>query len=136
MPNTIKNAKIKSTMLGVEDPGIMTFFIMVEWDGAACGLGGYGLDEWGGSSRAPRKGSGYCYQAIRSILETLKLQKWEDLPGTLIRIKDQGPGGKLTEIGHIIEERWFDVDTYMKAQVPKNDPELHELHGVMKPQPR
>jgi len=110
----IKNGKITSTMLGIEDHGIMTFFLTVQWPGSGCSFGGYSLDAYGGEGE-PRRSSGVGYQAIRRILETLGVDRWEKLPGTLIRLEDEGPGGRLTKIGHIMEERWFDLAEYMKA---------------------
>ena len=42
----IKNARIRSTMLGREDHGILTFMIDLEYGGGGQGFGGYGLDEY------------------------------------------------------------------------------------------
>ncbi len=112
---TIVNAKIKSTMLGIEDHGIMSFFVNIEWPGAGCGFGGYALDGHAGEGK-PRTGCGHGYQAIRRILETVGAASWEKLPGTLVRIEEQGWGGRLTKIGHIMEDRWFDIDDWMKEQ--------------------
>lgn len=109
----IVNAKIVSTMLGVEDHGIMSFMLFVEWPNAGCGFGGYALDHHNGEAEE-RRGDGHAYQAIREILSTLGVASWEKLAGTLIRIEDNGPGGRLTKIGHIIEDRWFDIEEYMK----------------------
>lgn len=111
---TIYNAKITSTMLGVEDHGIMTFFIHLEWEGHGIGYGGYALDE---PVKPYRKGSGHGYQAIRHLLETLEVDKWEGLKNLFCRIDfDNGPGcsGKVIRIGHIIKEKWFDLASYMK----------------------
>lgn len=115
----ITNAKIVSTMLGIEDHGIMSFFVFCEWSGAGCGFGGYCLD---GPDRQDdntplrsnkRIGHGHSYQAIRHILETVGVEKWEKLPGTLIRIEYNGLGKQLVKIGHIMEDRWFDIAKYM-----------------------
>lgn len=113
---TIQNAEITSTMLGIEDHGIMTFFLMLRWrPGAGCGLGGYALDQYGGGCGLPRIGHGMSYQAIREILETLKVNKWEDLPGTLCRIEENGLGRGIDKIGHIMEDRWFNLKEWMQA---------------------
>lgn len=109
----IANAKIVSTMLGPEDHGIMSFFVFVEWPGSGCGLGGYGLDMHDRVTKQ-RIGSGHAYQAIREILSTVGVATWEKLPGTMVRIEDNGPGRPLTKIGHIMEDRWFDIDEHMK----------------------
>jgi hypothetical protein len=110
----ILNARIKSTTLGVEDHGIMTFFVFIEWPGAGCGLGGYALDAR--ENGKPCGGSGHAYQAIRQILETVGVDKWEKLPGTLIRIVHPGLGRGLTKIGHILDDKWFDIEDWMKQE--------------------
>lgn len=109
----IINAKIARTMLGVEDHGIMTFMLFVEWPNAGCGFGGYALDRHNPDTKK-RNGKGHAYQAIREILSTLGVESWEKLTGTLIRIEDSG--GRINKIGHIIEDRWFDIDGYMKGE--------------------
>lgn len=111
---TIQNAEITSTMLGIEDHGTMTFFLMLKWPGAGCGLGGYTLDQHGGRGK-PRVGHGMSYQAIREILETLKVNKWEDLPGTICRVEENGLGRGIDKIGHIMEDRWFNLKEWMQA---------------------
>lgn len=118
---TIHNAQITSTFLGPEDHGIMTFFVHLSWNSAGIGYGGYGLDRnaTGDNHRVPRRGDGHGYQAIRHIIETLEVGNWESLKGQLCRIDfDDGPGliGKVTRIGHILKDQWFDLATYMKEQ--------------------
>lgn len=97
---TIHNAKITSTFLGVEDHGIMTFFVHLEW-GSAIGYGGYGLDFHKGPGHL-RGSNGHGYQAIRYIIETIGARSWEDLKGKLCRVDfDDGPGisGRVSKIG-------------------------------------
>ena len=108
-----ENAKITGTMLGIEDHGIMTFFVFVEGDGFGGGMGGYALDQHDGKDK-PRSGSGHAYQAIRQILETIGVTKWEDLKGQNCRIQSGGPGEQITAIGHIIKNRWFNIKDYMQ----------------------
>jgi hypothetical protein len=110
----IRNAKIKSTMLGIEDHDIMSFWIFIEWPGGGVGFGGYALDQYDKKDKLNRIGSGYGYQSIRKILETLELTSWEKLPGTLIRIDENGPGTTLDIIGHVMKDQWFNLKDYMK----------------------
>jgi hypothetical protein len=112
---SIHNAKIDSTFLGIEDHGIMTFFLHLSWDSCGIGYGGYGLD---GHSKPERVGHGQAYQAIRRILETLGLHQWEAIKGQLCRVDfDDGPGcsGRVTRIGHILEDKWFDLAAHMRS---------------------
>jgi hypothetical protein len=104
----ITNAKITRTMLGVEDHGIMTFMLSIEWDGGvAAGFGGIALDRRLPDDTRVATGDGRGYQAIRQVLEVVGVHTWEKLPGQLIRIDEDGT--RVQWIGHIIEDRWFDI---------------------------
>ena len=104
------NGKIHSTMLGIEDHGIMTFFINVDFDGGGQGFGGYALD-----GKAGKVGHSKSIQAIRQILQTVDVMKWEDLKGKYVRIrKEKEYGGPIKAIGHIMENRWFDIEEFFK----------------------
>ena len=106
----IKNARIESTMLGIEDHGSMTFFLYLDYGGSGQGMGGYVLD--GG-----HKPSGHAFGAIRKILETLEVDTWEKLPKQLCRV--EADDGKVYRIGHTIKNRWFDLAAYMKEASPE-----------------
>lgn len=110
---TVRNARITSTMLGIEDHGIMTFFITVEWSGGGVGIGGYNLDANATNDHGIRQG-GAAYQAIRCILETVGVDSWEKLKGQLVRIDEDGAGTRVSKIGNIIKDQWFDLAEYMK----------------------
>lgn len=116
----IVNARISSTQLGCEDHGIMSFFVMLEWNGGGQGLGGYAIDKYDQRTKE-RIGCGFGITAIRKILETVGVGKWEDLKGKLIRAKinswkfpDRAP-----IIGHIIEDKWFDLKEFMEKESEK-----------------
>ncbi len=117
---TTFNARIKSTMLGLEDHGLLTFFVHLEWNGAGQGLGGYGLDSSAGKDHKDRIGFGPGLIAIRSILEVVGVERWEQLPGQLVRVQAAGWGSHRPPIiGHIIEDRWFDLKAFMDKERAK-----------------
>lgn len=111
---TIKNAIITKTTLGKEDHGIMTFMISVEFDGCGCGIGGYAL-----SGKDPITGkvgfSAKGLEAIAKICEVVGVENWEDLPNKYIRIKDNGWGSTIDEIGNLMEEKWFNIREFFKG---------------------
>lgn len=104
---TIENAEIDSTMLGDEDHGIFTCYIVVSGDGWGCGFGGYALDKYVREEKR-RIGTAYGLEFIKQILSTLEISTWEKLPGTPIRVEMTGLGGGVTRIGHFKKNRWFD----------------------------
>lgn len=108
MPDTkIQNAKITSTMLGIEDHGILTAFVYLEGDGWGVGFGGYALDEWDEAAKR-RKGGAYGTEFIMRVLKAVGVERWEDLPGKHVRVESEGWGGQARRIGHITKELWFD----------------------------
>lgn len=104
----IRNGKITSTKLGREDHGIMTFMIYVEFYGEGCGFGGYALDMWDKASNK-RVFTVKGMEAISEILDVVGVDYWEELPGKYIRVKDNGWGSTLDEIGNLMEEKWFNI---------------------------
>lgn len=99
------NAKIKSTMLGVEDHGILTFYLHCEWPGSGCGFGGYAIDKFDPAS-GKRLGYGPGLTAIKRVIETVGVESWEKLAGQVIRVSHDG--NKILAIGNLLEDRWFD----------------------------
>ena len=89
----IKNARITGTMLGYEDHGIFTCMIDLDYGGGCQGFGGYTL------------GGDYTNKFIEGIFKALKVRKWEELKGQLIRVK--ADNSKVYEIGHLLEDSWF-----------------------------
>lgn len=111
----IKNAQIKSTMLGREDHGIMTFMIFVEWGGGiGCGIGGYALDEYNKETKT-RVFCAESMEAVSKILETVGVETWEQLPGKYIRIKEKGWGETIDEIGNLMEDKWFNLREFFTS---------------------
>lgn len=118
----IKNAQITGTKLGREDHGIMTFMIFVQFGGACCGIGGYGLDQTV-RTYTDDEDEPYCtrhifraegLEAISRVLETVGVDNWEDLKGKYIRIKDNGWGKTIDEIGNLMEEKWFNMREFFE----------------------
>lgn len=88
----IKNAKIISTQLGQGDRG-WTFYINVGGERWGQGIGGFSL------------GGEYTDYVLKGIIKAVGVDNWEDLVGKNVRIKKQD--GMIIEIGHILEEKWF-----------------------------
>ncbi len=113
--NVIKNAQIKSTMLGREDHGILTFYIFVQWDkGTYCGIGGYALDEYDPTTQK-RVFRTESMEVISKILDVVGVDSWEKLPKTYIRIKDNGLGSTIDEIGNLMEDKWLNLREFFAS---------------------
>ena len=97
--NGVHNATVKSTFLGIEDHGIFTFSIMLDFGSSVQGFGGPTLTaSWGG-------------EYLAEVLEAVGVRSWERLPGTNVRAR-RNSNGILDAIGHIVEDRWFDREEF------------------------
>ena len=83
------NAKIKYSFLGLDENG--SLIIQLGFD---CELG---------TVQSNRTDFVDAY-FIQEILNTLELQRWEDLPRKYARIKVEG--NRVVAVGNLIEERW------------------------------
>lgn len=100
----IRNATIRSTMLGNEDHGIFTASVSLEFGGFTQSFGGYALDEYDGAAKR-RVGTAYGLEFIKGLLAAVGAESWEKLPGKHVRVRSTG--GTIDSIGHIINDKWF-----------------------------
>lgn len=120
MSTTECNARITSTQFGMEDHDILTFYVMLEWQGGGQSLGGLQLDSYDEKTRSRSVGHGSGLVAMRRILEAVGVRRWEDLPGTLVRVRHHGYcSSKPPAIGHIIKDEWFDLGAFMEAEATR-----------------
>lgn len=111
----IRNAKITGTMLGREDHGIMTFMVYIDIsESGSCGIGGYALDGYDRETKT-RVFSAKSMEAISKILEVVGVERWEDLRGKYIRVKDNGWGKPIDEIGNLMENKWFNLREFFST---------------------
>jgi len=96
-----RNGKIKSTFLGIEDHGMLTYFLNIEGESWGQGFGGHAC---GGKTFLP--------ESIRMLLEALEVDSWEELKGKYVRV--EGGTDKLHRIGHITKNQWYDITEHSK----------------------
>jgi hypothetical protein len=101
-----KNAKITSTMLGLEGHGIMTFFLYLDYEGSVQGAGGYSLI----SSDIHKDKNAFGIAIIKEILKVVGVDKWEDLKGEYVRVK--ASSNEVSAIGHILENKWLNFKEF------------------------
>lgn len=110
----IKNAIIKSTMLGIEDHGIMSFYLNLDYGGSGQSAGGYCLDNpiHQGNTFIRRIGTAGGMSLIMEIMEVVGVGKWEDLKNTHIRVK--ADNSKVYAIGNILKDKWVDFELFFE----------------------
>ena len=100
MKEEIVNAKIFDTMLGIEDHGIMTAFVYLDYGGSRQGFGGYALAS--GES---------MHLFVKNVLKIAGTDKWESLKGKVVRVKrESGWNGKIIAIGNYLSDEWFNPE--------------------------
>lgn len=111
---TIENAKITSTSISMVDHGVLCISFGVQGKNWHCnvgqwinGVGHLGAHEW--------KGNGSAIVAMMKIMDTVGVERWEDLSGKLIRVKFEGWGSTIDEIGNIIEDKWFNLRKFYET---------------------
>ena len=50
------------------------------------------------------------------IMDIVGVDKWEDLKDKYIRVESNGWGGTIKKIGHITDDKWFDIDEFFKSK--------------------
>lgn len=110
----IVNAEIKNVSISMADHGCLTFRILLNggsWDAV---YGGYciGHGFLGSDSFTAENGGGLV--AMMKIMDTVGVERWEDLKGKYIRVVDDGWGLPIKKIGNIIRDKWFDIDEFFE----------------------
>lgn len=103
MKDQVCNARITSASIFIEDHGILTSFIQMDYGGACQGFGGYAI---GG------KGANYAGHWVSRIFETLEVDDWKKLVGETCRCRIEG--GMIKAIGHILKDKWFEPGAEFK----------------------
>ena len=112
----VKNARIESSMLGIEDHGILTFMLHLDYGGSGQGFGGYCMDaplKKQDGTFIRRVGTAQGCDLILRVLEVVGVCKWEDLPGQHIRVV--ADHCKVHKIGHILKDRWLDIEEHYNS---------------------
>lgn len=106
----IVNGKIRSVALEIEDHGILSASITIDGDGWTQAFGGYALDNpFEHNGQRIRVGTAWGMEWIRRVLEVLRVDRWEYLVGTPVRIDHEHSA--IHRLGHFLEDRWFDPKT-------------------------
>lgn len=106
---SIENAKITGTRISMADHGCLTFDLILEGASWGCSFGGYCIGHGYLGAKEFKADSGGGLVAMMKIMDTVGVERWEDLKGKYIRCKTNGWGGTIDEIGNLIEDKWFNI---------------------------
>lgn len=102
----IQNAVIERATIEIEDHGILTAWLHLDFGGTGQGFVG---------GRALYLPKGFTHHKIASpaghfiyrVMEVAGVEKWEALPGKTIRVRKDSFMGPILAIGHIVKDDWF-----------------------------
>lgn len=128
------NAKIKSASLDMGDHGCLTFWIGLDGGSIGCNFGGYCIGK-GYVGAKEFEGSSDGLEAIMRIMDTVEVDRWEDLVGKYVRVVYEGLGASVKCIGNLTKDKWFNIEEFFKKKkeeepkkpMPKDVNELHDF---------
>mgnify|MGYP007087858505 CR=1 FL=1 len=125
------NARITGTNFGIQEDGSMVFYLTLEADHKVYHVGGIALDRYDESTGC-RVSFGRGMHAIRRVLETVGVSRWEDLPGSFVRVEESAWGSVVFRFGNILEDRWFDIRSFVASPAPstRRESSLRSMLGI------
>lgn len=94
-----QNARIKEVRMSNEDHGVLSPWLMLEYDGGGQGFGGYCVY----NPNFPDQD--ITGRFIWRCLEVVGVYEWSELRGRPIRVDVRG--GIVRGIGHFLKDEWF-----------------------------
>ena len=111
----LENALIKNVSLSSSDYCCLTLDLTLEGPGWGCVYGGYCLGKVYPDSyeEDTYEGSAAGMEAIMRIMDVVGVSRLEDMKGKYVRVATKGWGDSIKIIGNIINDRWFDYESYI-----------------------
>lgn len=109
----IENALITNVDLSMADHGCLTLAMTLEGSGCGVVYGGYCLGKgYLGADDDFFDGSAAGMEYLIRIMDTVGVEKFQDLKGKYVRVAAKGRGSSVKIIGNIIKDKWFDAETF------------------------
>ena len=109
----IENALITNVDLSMADHGCLTLVMTLESDGWGVVYGGYCLGHgYLGADDDFFDGSAAGMEYLIRIMDTVDVEKFQDLKGKYIRVATKRWCDPVKIIGNIIKDKWFDAETF------------------------
>ena len=110
---SIENALITNVDLSMADHGCLTLVMTLEGDSWGAVYGGYCRGHgYLGAADDFFDGSAVGMEYLIRIMDTVGVEKFQDLKGKYIRVATKGWGDPVKIIGNIIKDKWFDAETF------------------------
>ena len=109
----IENALITNIDLSMADHGCLTLSMTLQGDGWGVVYGGYCLGKgYLGAKDDFFSGSAAGMEYLMRIMDTVGVEKFQDLKDKYVRVATKGWGDCVKIIGNILNDQWFDAETF------------------------
>lgn len=110
---TIENALVEKVDLSMEDHGCLTLAMTLQGGGWGVVYGGYCLGKgYLGAKDDFFDGSAAGMEYLMRIMDTVGVERFQDLKGKYVRVATKGWGGSVKIIGNVLKDQWFDAETF------------------------
>jgi len=110
---TIENALIEKVDLSMADYGCLTLAMTLQGEGWGVTYGGYCLGKgYLGADDDFFDGSAAGMEYLMRIMDTVGVERFQDLKGKYVRAATKGWGDQVKIIGNILKDKWFDAETF------------------------
>ena len=117
---TIENALIESVDLSMADHGCLTLAMTLKGSGWGVVYGGYCLGNgYLGADDNFFSGSASGMEYLMRIMDIIGVDRFQNLKGKYVRVATKGLSGPVKIIGNIIEDKWFDAETFFTDKKEK-----------------
>lgn len=109
----IENARITDVDLSMADHGCFTLAMTLNGEGWGVVYGGYCLGHgYLGADDNFFSGSAAGMEYLIRIMDTVGVDRFQNLKGKYVRVATKGWGDTVKIIGNIIEDKWFDAEAF------------------------
>ena len=113
----INNALITNVDLSMADHGCFTLAMTLEGGSWGVVYGGYCLGKgYLGADDEFFDGSAAGMEYLMRIMDTVGVERFQDLKGKYVRVATKGWGDCVKIIGNILKDQWFDPETFFTAK--------------------
>lgn len=109
----IENALIENVDLSMADHGCLTLEMTLKGSGWGVVYGGYCLGRgYLGAEDNFFSGSAAGMEYLIRIMDTVGVERFQNLKGKYVRVATKGWGSSVKIIGNVIKDQWFDAETF------------------------
>lgn len=114
---TIENALVEKVDLSMADHGCLTLAMTLQGGGWGVVYGGYCLGKgYLGADDDFFDGSAAGMEYLMRIMDTVGVERFQDLKGKYVRVATKGWGSQIKIIGNILKDKWFDAEEFFKEK--------------------